>query len=272
MHWLKRIFGRSKNVEKHPVLQEKAEEAPNKELTVTDLVDAVVLGMEELNKRFPEMTVREDLRGEPQIIDPRFLRGMLLRTYEMAITLKGTLRDRQKLQELGESEVMISTPELQAAPSEFYAQLAINLRACVLDLKEAGLDSLPVLREAYTTARKANGTHTYETTYDLGLVFTDAAEDLLIIPEEKREALRTAISYFNDAVRMGGDNMDYYCLGEAQADLAELSGPQEAQALRTQAIKNLRKSYELDGDTETLEWVKELENPFSSSDDFSHCL
>ncbi|MDO8508313.1 MAG: hypothetical protein Q7S27_01360 [Nanoarchaeota archaeon] len=278
MWFIERIFGRKKDQIKNPEVESK------ESVSLGNLVNRTTEALEEILLDSKDLNFYQNQIGEWHGIEKSKIRENLKSMYEFAVAIRGNSQDYFNLASI-ESRIADSIHEesksllhyqsaigyLRKVREEdrglaYNSSLAINLFDLWDNKQEKDVEETKqILKEAYSEVKTLINTgkkfNTYTTSYMGNILFEIAdSDDQHIDISQKEKIFRTGIKYLQEVANLDAQQCDFYNLGNAQATfLYHCLDLKERMALRKEALRNLTKSYELNKDPETLEYIKEIE-------------
>lgn len=253
---------------------EEKQESPD----ITPFIDCNTFTLEEILSHLPENHIVINQAGEMHAIKTSDIRLMLKNAYELAVAERGMPIDYSNLASI----------EFRIAESIDNDESAVYYKACLEHLRKGDTtdpnhqthltvtlfqvwcntedteEGQTVLQEAYREAQKLSSTKdldSYQLHY-ISRIFIDLADSDESLDASQRKALfQRGIDSLQKIADKEGEQCDFYSLGNAQAAFSDHCDDfKEKSDLRKKAIENLKKSYEMDKDPETLEIITDLEN------------
>lgn len=249
------------------------------------LVDQAASALETILEQIHHFEVHQNQAGECYGVQSSDLLNALLTMYQFAVAVRGTSEDYYYLASVESRIADAINDNKEALPyyrsavqharigkkaaggQDYHCGLAValfNLWECIdEDSEEEGQRSL---REAYTEAQRLTERGHEIGSYGLhyaGRIFVETADsdDLGMTLPEKIALFRKGISYLDRVAQLDGGANDFFYLGKAQETLMDhCLDLEERRDLRESAITNLRRSYELKKDQETLDLIREIED------------
>ncbi|MFT4303069.1 MAG: hypothetical protein ACMXYG_00755 [Candidatus Woesearchaeota archaeon] len=253
------------------------------------LLDRNLRNVEMLLSELPSSDLVMNAQGEFNLIQPLDLYKGLRALFEFAVAYRGSFMDYLNLAKLDWTigfEISLEDNS-QALALPYYESSLKRLKSvanksnnmdydmvlmkCLLDMSYC-IDSRSdtsnrydsLITEAYHVAKKLFDTRLYfcgETDSYIGRIFVYYADlsNINVSIDEKVEIFRNGINILESVAAYEPNAFNLYELGFAQSLFAfECIDFNEKNFMKDQAVSNLKKSYELNKDSGTLDYIKEF--------------